>query len=140
MKNLSNILLEKLYLNKDMDMSDKDTLSLSDWSTYIEKLGGNIYSSNKAFYRISLKEYKRDSCPDLEIYVSKTNKNYWRACYPYEIRTYYSKDIKIISQKDGEDEEYYIKKDDLDNCENGWTFTKHNAEVIINTLKEIDNE
>lgn len=139
MKNLSNILLEKLYLNKDIEVKSKE-LSLSDWSKYIETLGGNIYSGNNVFYKISLKKYKRDTSPELEIYVSKQHKNYWHACYPYEIRSYYSKDIEIISQKDGNDERYIIKKDDLDSCENGWTFTQHNAEVIVNTLKEIDNE
>lgn len=141
MNNLSEYIIEKFRISKNIKL-ENENLALSKWITYIRELGGNVSSGNKSFYRISLNEYKGNSSPELTIYVARTSPTpkFWRACMPQEIRTYYSKDIYIVYSKDGDDKEYYINKDSLDKSERGWTFTKHNAEVIIDKLKEIDDE
>ena len=141
MKKINTYITEKFKISKDIKV-ENEVLPLSKWIMYIKELGGNISSGNKSFYRISLNEYKGSSSPELIIYVAHTSPTpkFWRACMPQEIRTYYSKDIYIVYSPDGDDKEYYIDKDSLDKSERGWTFTKHNAEVIIDKLKEIDDE
>lgn len=141
MKQINLYITEKLHLNQDINIENK-TLSLSNWITYIKELGGIVSTFNKKFYTITLKEYKSDYSPELSIYVeqSKPTPKYWRACMPQSSTTYYTKDIEVIVSKKGDDFEYYIKKDELDSCSNGWLLTQDNAKVIINNLKEFDNE
>ena len=145
MKKINEYVTEKLHLNKDIktyQYLDKD-----EWFSYINKLGGKVIEINKKFYRIILNEYnKKYGSPDLVIYVSQNDSknaedNYFRIRDLEHLRTCYSKDIKIIFSKDGDDKEYFIKRDELDKNDNkGFSFTKHNAEVIVNKLKEISND
>ena len=140
MLNLNDYIIEKLHLDSNTKVAQPE-IGVAKWITCIKEAGGKISSYNMKFYTITLKEYSSDESPELTIYIEKGPKpKYWRACYPQEPRTYYTNDIKIITTKNGNDNEYYIDKDSLDRCEYGWTFTKHNAEEIINKLKEFDNE
>lgn len=145
MKTIDTYIIEKLHLNKDI--KTHQYLDKDEWFSYINKLGGKVIEINKKFYRIILNEYdEKYGSPDLVIYVSQNNSknvedNYFRARDLEYLRTYWSKDIKIVFSKDGDDKEYFIKKDELDkNDDKGWSFTTYNAEVIVNKLKEISND
>lgn len=144
MKKINTYIIEKLDLTKKDKFVGKN-LSLSSWITYIKELGGIVSSRNIKFYTISLKEYKSDKSPELMIYVQQTKPTpkFWRAC-EYNLagppKTYYTKDIQVIVSKHGDDFEYYINKNELDSCSNGWLLTEYNAETIINKLKEFDSK
>ena len=137
MNNLSQYIIEKLHLNKDInvDMS----ISFDEWCKYIEKIGGCIIRNTRYFWIIDLKKYENKPvfpkhC-DFSIEVPAYKQNYWRAYNIISGKAYSNKDIVI----EYNDIKYTIKLEDLDIDSNKrFTFTKNNANQIIKLLNDID--
>ena len=126
MKSLEKHILEKLHLDKNIKVNEK--LSFDDWINYFDKNGFTVSKENDTNYSIHFRSKKFPS------FSFKTEKllGKYRCWEPIHGTL---KDVPLIEVKEGYEE--LMDSDELEKTNERlrqYTFTIHNAEIIINTL------